>query len=157
MLKAITFCPFKNESILHILIHTSTVHLSLPLFAAAKCMIVSLKITGTSFGNILPCSRTPYPPLTFLLIWFMLIKEPTWSITIRPSSLTSFILRHHKCQNLCMTKVTLDKRSRDVWLLKPPSFLFHFFVKEIVQASFGNRQNLVEPLHIISHHSVEEF
>ncbi len=78
-----------------------------------KRVIVSLKMTGTSFGNILPCSKTPYPLSMFLLIWFMLIEEPTWSITIRPS-LTFFVSRHHIRQNLCMTNATLDKRSRNV-------------------------------------------
>jgi hypothetical protein len=34
-------------------------------------------VTGTSFGNMLPCSKTPYPLSTFLLILFMLIENPT--------------------------------------------------------------------------------
>ena len=77
MLNAKTFYSFGNGSILHILIHTSMVHLSLPPFAAAKCVIVSLKMTGMPFGNTLLCFKTPYPLSMFLRIQFMLIKEPT--------------------------------------------------------------------------------
>ena len=71
------FCRFGNGSISHILILTFTAHSRLLPFADAKHVIASLKMIGTSFGNILICFKIPPPVLTFQLTRFMSIVAPT--------------------------------------------------------------------------------
>jgi hypothetical protein len=77
MRNAITSCLFGNGSTSHTQIHISMVLLNLLPSEAAKAETEYARRTGTSFGSILPCSKTPYLPSTFLHIRFTLIEELT--------------------------------------------------------------------------------
>jgi hypothetical protein len=143
-----TLPTFGNGSTSHTQIHISMVLLNLLPSEAAKAETEYTRRTGTSFGSILPCSKTPYLPSTFLHIRFTLIEELTWCITIRPSQ-TFFVSMHHKCLSRNKTLATLDKRSRALVLFKTP--LFFYFLSKRIQSSFLRGPTILWNLAIVSH------
>ena len=74
MLFTTIFCLFGNGSIVHILIHTFPAHSSLPPFADAKHVILSLRMIGTGILDkrswIVRLLLAPPP--------FLYIKETIW-------------------------------------------------------------------------------
>ena len=138
-----TLPTFGNGSTSHTQIHISMVLLNLLPSEAAKAETKYARRTGTSFGSILPCSKTPYLPSTFLHIRFTLIEELMWCITIRPSQ-TFFVSMHHKRLSRNKTLATLDKRSRALVLFKTPIIVLFFIKKNTIKLPSGTN-HLVKP------------
>jgi hypothetical protein len=132
--------------------------LSSYLFKDKKLAILFLRMTGTSFVDILQCSRTQSPASRSLHIRYTWIAEHMWLIT-RKLIAIFFILRHHKHPKMQAINATLDKRSWAFRMPYPPhffSFCFYTPVKENnFCASFGIWQQFVDSLVFSPHRRLE--
>ncbi len=130
MRSATNFAHSENGSTSHILIPLYIVLMSLRLFEAAKLVILSLKMIGTSFVDIPPCFKTQSPASTPLPTQYTWIAEHMWLITMKLIGIF-FVSKHHKRPKMQAINATLDKRS---WIRMLSPYFFFF----VLYTSKGN-------------------
>ncbi len=147
MHSATNFAHLGNGSTSLILVSSPTVLLSLHLFEDKKLAIMFLRMTGTSFIDILQCSRTQSPASLSLHIWYTWIAEHMWPITMKLIAIF-FISRYHKHPKMQAIDATLDNRSWAFQMPYPPHFFPFCFYSSLKEnnfcASFGIRQQFVD-------------